>query len=786
MKIKEINISAFGGIKNLKITPDNGFNVIYGDNENGKSTVMSFIKMMFYGNGRNSSDIAKNLRKKYTPWDGSAMAGSIDFEHKGRLYRIEREFKKSDATDKVTLCDLDLGTRTVAPPDIGTEFFSLTAAGFERSVFVGQFGFPDGDPDGEIEKRLSNIVLTGDEEVSFETVNSRLSKAKTALMSKSGNAGAYDKNIKAIAELNGKLQRSVLAYENYDSVKEQLNKSAAEIAELQLRAEELKKKIASEQDVRNAEKLKSLLEIKDKLEALNNELKLSDGTIADEAYLKKLQFCISKQSAAKARLDSLNNEIELLKNSVADGESENERKEKKQKAEKELQEYEQKRTELSARLNAAKNKENSLQTAALNPNGFKKKFNPLLLGFGAALLIIGLIATILMSGNGVLFTSSVIASALGIIVFILGFVVRPVDKNAYLKHKDECESNRKLISELEFALNDTVSEISVLKARIEAINTSLSGNAEIRESNKRLLKERTEKLPLADSEYKAETETLNSLIERFKPDYLPESIPDYIEEISKKAAKQKELKQNINFILKDVGNISYEEAAEKLKKMETISDISADFDFLKAEYENLVKSIADKKNVATAAAVRADADISHEETPELIKSRLNELKEIALSQKEYCDCLDIAMAALADANIEVRRSFGGNLEKKAAEILSRLTNGKYDSMSVSKTLDITVSEMDKFGSREIDYLSSGTADQAYLSLRLAISSLLSGESETLPVLMDDALAQYDDSRTKTALGFLKEYSNDCQILLFTCHNAIKDIAADEGATVHML
>ena len=46
MKIKSIYISAFGGVKNLKLELDDGFNVVYGENENGKTTVMSFIKMI--------------------------------------------------------------------------------------------------------------------------------------------------------------------------------------------------------------------------------------------------------------------------------------------------------------------------------------------------------------------------------------------------------------------------------------------------------------------------------------------------------------------------------------------------------------------------------------------------------------------------------------------------------------------------------------------------------------------------------------------------------------------
>ena len=105
---------------------------------------------------------------------------------------------------------------------------------------------------------------------------------------------------------------------------------------------------------------------------------------------------------------------------------------------------------------------------------------------------------------------------------------------------------------------------------------------------------------------------------------------------------------------------------------------------------------------------------------------------------------------------------------------------------ISKEFDINVSEKDKFGSREIDFLSSGTADQAYLSLRLALAKLITEENETLPILLDDTLAQYDDKRAKLALEFLGEYSNDSQAVLFTCHNSFKALSEDLGAKISVL
>jgi len=141
VKIKEIYIASFGGVKNLKISAEKGLNVIYGENEKGKTTLMSFIKMMFYGSERASQLLSKNIRKKYTPWDGSSMAGSITFEDGGRNFRLDREFRSSNSSDKVTLWDLDLGDSKAVSGDVGNEIFGLSLGAFERTVFIGQFRF---------------------------------------------------------------------------------------------------------------------------------------------------------------------------------------------------------------------------------------------------------------------------------------------------------------------------------------------------------------------------------------------------------------------------------------------------------------------------------------------------------------------------------------------------------------------------------------------------------------------------------------------------------------------
>ena len=307
MKINSIYISAFGGIKNLEISLKEGFNLIYGENEQGKTTLMNFIKMMFYGSGRTSSQIYKNTRKKYTPWDNSSPAGSITFEHSGVNYRLEREFSSSDSKDKVTLFNLDLGTRQSADAQPGLSFFDLSPAAFERSVFIGQLGFQDSNPEaeGELNAKLS-----------IETVKARLEKAKNLLMSKSGKTGEYDKNLKAYQALNERITRTKQIYEIYEEKIKEISLAEEKIRELTKEYIEIKEKISLENDIRNAQKYQALLDVKEELDQINKSYLLADGTPVDENYLRSVNLCISKYEISLNKLENKKQEIKLLEENL--------------------------------------------------------------------------------------------------------------------------------------------------------------------------------------------------------------------------------------------------------------------------------------------------------------------------------------------------------------------------------------------------------------------------------------------------------------------------------------
>ena len=260
-----------------------------------------------------------------------------------------------------------------------------------------------------------------------------------------------------------------------------------------------------------------------------------------------------------------------------------------------------------------------------------------------------------------------------------------------------------------------------------------------------------------------------------------EDFENSLEEIGKICEKQKEIKNHLNFLLKDLKNISYEDAATKLATLkEKTLPQSTDYDGMATELDTLLNTVSNKKQELAALSAEINATQKTVKNPESIRAKIKDLTEKTENQKEFCNLCDIAMEVLLQSYGELRSGFGSLLEEKSAEIFTNLTNGKYGGMTVSDAFDIGVSEKGVFGNREIDYLSSGAIDQGYLSLRLAISSLMNC-GEPLPILLDDSLAQYDDTRTKSTIEFLKEFSNTTQTIMFTCHGHIKKLAEESGA-----
>ena len=395
-------------------------------------------------------------------------------------------------------------------------------------------------------------------------------------------------------------------------------------------------------------------------------------------------------------------------------------------------------------------------------------------------------AVVLLIAAAVLFALkfgvfAAVSAVPGAVLSVLSFVIRPLDKKKINEFNEKLNSVKTEQADLKLKESSLVQSISSVCARLEAINAALNTNTALLERQKALLAECESEEQTLKSELETEQNVLYELFGRYKKAQSLDEIKLSLEAVSEKAVKQKEIKQRLNYIARDVGNISYDEARDKLVKLQGKVSAGVDFDALKQEYEILIGEISDKKARLAAAADKARASLEAADNPEELKKEINALKEKTDSEEQFCRAADVAMSVLQDSFAELRRNYGSALEHKSGEIFGGITGGRYKSMQISKAFDISVEKNDAFGGKELDYLSSGTVDQAYLSLRLALSSLMFEGSENLPILLDDALTQYDDNRAKTALEYLKKYAEDGQIIMFTCHRSLYDASTDIGA-----
>ncbi len=141
-------------------------------------------------------------------------------------------------------------------------------------------------------------------------------------------------------------------------------------------------------------------------------------------------------------------------------------------------------------------------------------------------------------------------------------------------------------------------------------------------------------------------------------------------------------------------------------------------------------------------------------------------KEAAILAKEF----------LALALKEIQQNYVPLLNRRMGEILSRITNERYKKVDTGSSLDIVIKDAEN-GMIDPTLLSKGTIDQIYFSLRLASAEILSSK-ETLPLIIDEPFAHYDDARLQETLRFVCEIANNRQVIIFTCQERELEVLRD--------
>ncbi len=181
LKIDEIKINGFGKLKEKEIEFKDGINVVYGENEVGKSTILRCIQAMFFGvsklkNGKSISDF-----DQYKPWDDTAFSGRIKYTlDNGEQYEVFRDFKKKSPVIYNEFQE-DISKNFKVDKAKGINFLEeqigIDEISFKNTALISQqeVKLEKADTNGIVQK-ISNLVSTGDDNISFQKAMDKLNK----------------------------------------------------------------------------------------------------------------------------------------------------------------------------------------------------------------------------------------------------------------------------------------------------------------------------------------------------------------------------------------------------------------------------------------------------------------------------------------------------------------------------------------------------------------------------------------------------------------------------------
>ena len=168
------------------------------------------------------------------------------------------------------------------------------------------------------------------------------------------------------------------------------------------------------------------------------------------------------------------------------------------------------------------------------------------------------------------------------------------------------------------------------------------------------------------------------------------------------------------------------------------------------------------------------------------KDQTESLKQVLAENdriREEITAIDLALETMTELSATIRDSFGLYLNKTASELISGITGGIYDSMSVDESLNVFMNTRTRLV--PVEQVSSGTMDQIYLALRLAAAKLIQPEGDYMPLIFDDSFVLYDEDRLHTALKWLKK-AYPGQIIIFTCHQREAQMMTADQIAYHLV
>lgn len=313
MKILRLHIESFGALQNFDLTLSGGLNSLHRQNGWGKSTLAVFIKAMLYGlpaTTRRSLD--ENERKKYTPWQGGAYGGSMEFKTEKGTFRVERFFGAKESADSFALYDLATNKPSTAfSASLGEELFGIDADGFERSTYLSQRALFGSKDNGTLQAKLGNLLDDVGDIGNYDTAMEALDKRRRHYVM-TGNRGAIAEMEQELAERQREIERCAEKKKALGDLEAERIACDGELEAVQKLTAENRARLeaallAREQNAHMEQKQKMQQELQDKKQRLSDTEQFFHEQIPTEEQLRERMRLYDEIKIAKAQLASLEN-----------------------------------------------------------------------------------------------------------------------------------------------------------------------------------------------------------------------------------------------------------------------------------------------------------------------------------------------------------------------------------------------------------------------------------------------------------------------------------------------
>ena len=714
--------ATFGKLDQQTLELTDGLNVIQAPNESGKSTWCAFLLAMLYGVNSRERDRAGFIAEKnrYAPWSGAAMAGRLDCRAGENELTLTRATKRQTAP----LGDFRAvyaGTNDDVPgltgQSCGETLLGVSREVYERSAFIRQAGLPV-TQDAGLERRIAALITSGEEDTSYSEAADALKKQLNHRRhNRTGQIPALEAEL---AETRRQLA--------------ELTETERSLTQAQQTADRL---------AREEEELSSLLALHDRWDAAR-QLRALDEARSEAAAAAETADRLRRQ-AEETRLPE-NEAIARLRGAIVNLETVRKSVDRAM-AEKDAAMKAQVRAETAVSDSpfAGRSADEARRAAeGVPPVRRKAWWLPVLL----AALCAGGVLLVRAVGGVLPLWAAAPAGAAGLLAGLLAIFGRErADRKGRLAYlagygassAEELTALAERYGALCRARDEAQAAAVKTAATYDALYASLTSNEQ------GILLE----------------------VRRFAPAAF--DIPMADGALRECAVRRREL--NAALSAADTARVRCETLARQAPEDAPSEDAPTQPPARsREELETALVPVRTELSAARSAADRLSGRISAMGGRAALEAQEERLTaKIAVLNDEYV-AIALAMETLEEANSELQNRFAPQLGQRAAELFSLLTDGAYSDVALDRSFHLAAAPAGDPIRRDAQLLSAGAGGQLYLAVRLAVCELVLPREDAPPLVLDDALADFDDRRCRTALRLLKEEAKRRQILLFTCHS----------------